>query len=252
VPVVSVITVVKDHLSGLKSTHMSLLEQEYTDWEMIIIDGHSKDGTLMMARSLELNDSRIRVQEQEPTGIYEAMNEGIRLANGEFSWFMNAGDKFASPKTMARAVTEIANADLGVVLGGYQIETENSHKIYQYPGKKLTQLRFAFNRRGGCHQAMIFRTKVLVNVGGFDTAYSLASDFDLVIKVIAKSGGERVSEVFATIEPGGRADQGIFLVHQEKHLIRGDLLGGMEVQIASLIWTFLARAKIIFRSLLKR
>lgn len=251
-PRVSVITVVKDHHSGLDNTHKSLLKQEFTDWEMIIVDGHSKDGTLAMARALELNDSRIRVQEQESTGIYGAMNEGINLANGKFSWFMNAGDKFDSSSSLGHAVAEIVDGSVGVVIGGYQIENRHREKIYQFPSKDLTQLGFAFNRRGGCHQAMIFQTKVLVEVGGFDTSYSLASDFDLVLKVIKKSSGRRVSEVLATIEPGGRADQGIFLVHQQKHLIRGSLLGGTPVRIASFLWTFLARSKIISRGLINK
>lgn len=251
-PVVSVITVVKDHLSGLKSTYASLLEQHFTDWEMIIIDGQSKDGTLMMARELELSDSRIRVQEQESVGIYGAMNEGIGLATGEFSWFMNAGDEFASPFSMNRAVAEIIRGNLGVVIGGYQIKSKKSEKTYSFSGKKLTQLSFAFNRRGGCHQAMIFRSKLLVEVGGYDTSYSLASDFDLILRILTSSTGRRVPEVFAKIEPGGRSHQGIHLVHKEKHSIRKNLLGGTKVQIASHLWTLLVRTKMTLRELFSK
>ena len=94
---------------------------------------------------------------------------------------------------------------------------------------------------------MIFHTQVLKSIGGFNTAYSLASDFDLVLKVIKKAGARRVSEIYAAIEPGGRADQGIFLVHKEKHLIRRNLLGGPAILAASLLWTGLARTKIISR-----
>jgi len=249
-PAVSVITVVKDHLSGLKDTYASLLEQDFTDWQMIIIVGQSKDGTLIMAKELALNDSRVKVEEQVSVGIYGAMNEGIILANSEFSWFMNAGDKFASASSLNSALAEIIGGRLGVVIGGYQIETNNIAKTYQFSGKKLTQLSFAFNRRGGCHQAMIFRTKELIELGGYDTSYTLASDFDLVLKVILKSGGKRISEVFAKIEPGGRSDQGILLVHKEKHAIRKNLLGGSKVLIASHVWTFLVRVKMTSRRFL--
>jgi len=248
-PAVSVITVVKDHLSGLKDTYASLLEQDFTDWQMIIIDGQSKDGTLIMARELALNDSRVKVEEQVSVGIYGAMNEGISLANSEFSWFMNAGDKFASPLAMNHGIAQIFDGSVGVVVGGYQLEIKNIVKTYQFSSRKLTPLNFAFNRRGGCHQAMIFRTKKLVEVGGYDTSYTLASDFDLVLKVIMNSGGKRVPEVFARIEPGGRSDQGIHLVHKEKHAIRNNLLGGSKVLIASFVWTFLVRIKMTSRRL---
>lgn len=251
-PAVSVITVVKDHLSGLKDTYASLLEQDFTDWQMIIIDGQSNDGTLIMAREFALNDSRVRVEEQVSVGIYGAMNEGISLANSEFSWFMNAGDKFATPSAMNHAIAQIFGGSLGVVVGGYQIEIENAIKTYQFSNRELTPLNFAFNRRGGCHQAMIFRTKKLVELGGYDTSYALASDFDLVLKVIMESGGKRIPEVLARIEPGGRSDQGIHIVHKEKHAIRNSLIGGSKVVIASFVWTFLVRVKMISRRILNR
>jgi glycosyltransferase involved in cell wall biosynthesis len=251
-PAVSVITVVKDHLSGLKDTYASLLEQDFTDWQMIIIVGQSKDGTLIMARELALKDSRVKVEEQVTIGIYGAMNEGIGLANSEFSWFMNAGDKFATPSSMNQGLAQIIGGSLGVVVGGYQLEIENIVKTYQFSSRKLTPLNFAFNRRGGCHQAMIFRTKKLVELGGYDTSYTLASDFDLVLKVIMNSGGKRVPDVLAKIEPGGRSDQGIHLVHKEKHAIRNNLLGGSNVLIGSFVWTFLVRVKMTLRRLLNK
>lgn len=251
-PTVSVITVVKDHLSGLKDTYASLLEQDFIDWQMIVIDGQSKDGTLNMARELALNDSRVKVEEQVSVGIYGAMNEGICLANSEFSWFMNAGDKFATPSAMNHGIAQIFGGNVGVVVGGYQIEFENNVKTYQFSGRKLTLFNFAFNRRGGCHQAMIFRTKTLVELGGYDTSYTLASDFDLVIKVIMASGGKRIPDVLARIEPGGRSDQGIHIVHAEKHAIRNNLIGGSKVLIASIVWTFLVRVKITSRRLLNK
>ena len=244
---VSVITIVKNHAAGLEATHQSLLEQSYIDWEMVIVTGASHDATLAVAKEMQRVDSRVLLIEQIGSGIYEAMNEGLASASGKFTWFMNAGDKFASESALAHAVSHISQNRVGIVVGGYRIESSSQNKTYSYPPRKITGFSFAFNRRGGCHQAMIFRTNILKELGGFNTSYSLAADFDLVLKVIKKSKASRVSEVYASIEPGGRADQGIFLVHNQKHQIRKNLLGGPVVFLASFLWTALARLKIILR-----
>jgi glycosyltransferase involved in cell wall biosynthesis len=248
---VSVISIVKDHEAGLRATHESLFEQSYEDWNMIIIVGASSDETLIVAKKLQKFDSRIVLIEQNGSGIYSAMNEGIAAASGEFSWFMNAGDKFASKSTLAHAINQISQTNVGVIIGGYQIESAGQKKTYSYAPRKITGLHFAFNRRGGCHQAMIFQTNILKALGGFNASYSLAADFDLVLKVIQKSEANRVSEIYASIEPGGRSDQGIFLVHNQKGQIRRQLLGGPVVSFASFLWTALARLKIILRRTLK-
>ena len=127
------------------------------------------------------------------------MNEGIAAASGEFAWFMNAGDKFASKSTLAHAINQISPTNVGVIIGGYQIEGGGKKKTYSYAPRKITGLNFAFNRRGGCHQAMIFQTNILKGLGGFNTSYSLAADFDLVLRVIQKSQANRVSEIYASI-----------------------------------------------------
>ncbi len=248
---VSVITIVKNHAIGLVATHQSLLEQSFSDWEMVIVIGVSGDATLAVAKDLQRIESRILLIEQSDSGIYEAMNEGLALASGEFTWFMNAGDRFASTSTLANAVNRISQNNEGAIVGGYRIEGSSQNQTYSYAPRNITSSSFAFNRRGGCHQAIIFRTKILKRLGGFNTSYSLASDFDLVLRVIQVSKASRVSEIYASVEPGGRADQGIFLVHSQKHQIRRDLLGGPVIYVASFLWTVLARVKIVLRQSIK-
>ena len=244
---VSVITVVKDHLVGLKNTHESLLNQTFLDWEMIIVVGDSSDGTLSFAKMLQFEDPRVHLIEQSASGIYEAMNEGLCAAIGIYTWFLNAGDKFASRTILTRAVDEVIKSEVGLIIGGHQIEGSTKIYVNRHLEGDVTAMSFAFNRRGGCHQAMIFKTAILKEIGGFDVSYSLASDFDLVIKVIKKSRAKRISEICASIEPGGIADRQIFQVHQQKHQIRRNLLGGIFIFTASFIWTIFARIKIILR-----
>lgn len=248
-PKVSVITVVKNDALGLSRTHKSLIIQTLNDWEMIIVMAPSLDSTFKVANEFHARDSRVKVFEETNAGIYHAMNEGIAHAVGDFIWFMNAGDIFANKAVLAHAVDKISAVGVGVLIGGYKVLKGEGSKTYIYPEGKIAATTFAFNRRGGCHQAMLFDANVIKNVGGFNTTYLLASDFHLVLKIIKDSGAQRVSELYAKIEPGGRSDQEIFVVHKEKHKIRQDLLGGLSIFIASLLWTHLAKAKIITRKL---
>lgn len=244
---VSVITIAKDHFSGLRETFASLTAQDYDDWEMLIVVGASKDSTLQIANEFATKDSRVKVIEQSGLGIYEGMNEGIRRATGEFSWFMNAGDEFANAHVLDAAVEEMKRTKVGLVIGGYGIQGRGQEESYSFPRKEMSDFDFAFSRRGGCHQAMIIRTELIERVGGFDTHYSLASDFDLVLKAIKLGGAVRVPEIYASIEPGGLADQGIFSVHRQKHQIRRRFFGGSAITFLSLAWTMAARSKIILR-----
>lgn len=244
---ISVITVVKDHAIGLQLTFESLLNQTFTNWEMIIVVADSSDGTLPLARQLQDKEPRVRLIEQNGKGIYQAMNEGIGFSEGIYTWFMNAGDKFASPEVVSNALNQFTNPELGLILGSHKIAGSHRSFINGHREGSIAALSFAFNRRGGCHQAMIFRTETLKNLGGYDVSYALASDFDLVLRVIQESQARKVSEIYTSIEPGGIADRQIFQVHREKHQIRQRLLGGWFVFSASLVWTFLARVKILLR-----
>jgi len=245
---VSIITIVKDHVDGLMSTHASILKQTHLEWEMLIIVGTSSDSTLLTARTMESHDPRIKVLEQKGDGIYGAMNEGLEIANAEFVWFMNAGDKFAAIDILEKGVIELSHRNVGLVVGGYKIDGGSPRQLYVFPNKKLKNFSFAFNRRGGCHQAMIFRTLPLKKMGGYDPSYSLAADFKLILKVIRDEGGHRVSDVYAEIEPGGRADQGILLVHTQKHKIRKEILTGPLSLFLSFAWTLLASSKVKLRT----
>lgn len=251
-PSVSIVTVVKDHAVGLSNTYESAASQNFRDWEMLVVVGISSDSTLATALDLESRDSRVHVVEQNGLGIYTAMNEGIEKAHTDLIWFMNAGDKFAGRTVLAIGVQAMLNSTAGLVIGGYEIESDADHQFFSFASKTISTLNFAFTRRGGCHQAMIFRTNILRELGGFTSNFRLANDFELVLKVIDRDGAIRVPDIFARVEPGGVSDKGILLVHKEKNQIRKVFFNNFGVDLLSLLWTFLASSKILIRQSLIR
>ena len=97
-PKISIITVNKDNAVGLKKTIDSIVNQIYTDYEWIVIDAASKDGSVELIKQYQ---EHISYWVSEPDGgIYAGMNKGIAHANGEYLIFLNSGDTFADAKVL--------------------------------------------------------------------------------------------------------------------------------------------------------
>jgi putative colanic acid biosynthesis glycosyltransferase len=246
---VSIVSIVKNHADGLQKTVSSILSQDYQNWQLLIIVGASSDTTLSTAKAFSLIDSRIRVYEEHGIGIYPAMNQGLGLAAAPFICFMNAGDQFANSTVLNELHREMLHSNVGVLIGGHLVEGKTG--AYLHDRRKITEWSFAFNRKSGCHQAMLFRTNVLLEVGGFNLEYSLASDFCAVLAVLKNSQGLWIPKIVAQIEPGGAADKGIQLVLREKHQIRKIHFENCFIDVLSYSWSLAARAKIAFNRIIQ-
>ncbi|MEM9528699.1 MAG: glycosyltransferase, partial [Bacteroidota bacterium] len=101
-PLISIITVVFNGLDVLPKTITSVIGQSYSRIEYILIDGASTDGTTAYLSS---HQDWFSYWVSEPdSGLYDAMNKGLDQANGDFCLFLNAGDAFYSPDSLARMV----------------------------------------------------------------------------------------------------------------------------------------------------
>ncbi len=244
---VTIVTIAMNHATGLTRTLESISQLAYSDCELILVIGESVDNTLEVAKNFVL-DSQIstRIVIQQDPGIYQAMNLGIDIAAGEFIIFMNAGDQFASSFCLNNLAGELLHSKLGLVIGGYKLET-NLTRSYIYRSKKISPIIFAFNRHGGCHQSILYRTETMRGLNGYDLNYSLVSDFDITLKIIIAFGGLRSKELVAIIEPGGIADRKILTVHREKHLVRKSNFNSRTITLISMVWTVLASLKVMLK-----
>ena len=200
-PKVSVITITYNAERFLKNTIESVVGQSNNDFEYIIVDGASKDGTSGIIRQYdnvlynsfedamnrELSLSKICWISEPDRGLYDAMNKGLHLAKGDFVWFINAGDKIYDRNTMQTVIDTInLNPSCDVVYGQSIIidELENirgeRHKIAP---KNLTQ-RSLLNGLVVCHQSILVRKTIAPD---YDTQYRISADYDWVCKVLAKS-----------------------------------------------------------------
>ena len=151
---ISVITVVRNDLKGLQKTVGSVVSQNDKNFEYIIIDGDSTDGCKEFVASLQCPMPTKKVSEPD-TGIYNAMNKGIKMATGDYCIFMNAGDNFYDNNVTGKANRQLQDADFYI---GHSIKA-GKHEHKRYAMKKMSLHHLLIS--SVYHQSTFTRTALL-------------------------------------------------------------------------------------------
>lgn len=170
----TIVTVCLNAGKDLLDTVQNTLEQSYEDFEIIVKDGLSKDGSIEQLPE----DSRIRLIQKKDSGIYDAMNQGIEAASGEYILFMNSGDRFHEKTTLEKISTYIDESHAELYYGCNYDRRLNC--TYLYPDK-LT--RMACYRTMICHQATVYATHLLKQ-RPYDTSYRICSDREMLMYLV--------------------------------------------------------------------
>lgn len=212
-PLITVITVVYNALPHLEKTILSVINQTYENIEFIIVDGGSTDGTLEIIHNYE---TAINHWISEPDkGVYDGMNKGARMANGEFICFLNAGDFFSSADTMQNIVEELSS-DVTILFGNYLVS--DGAKSIELKAKGLSKLKlFFWSTRAVCHQAMLVRTK---DFFPFDTRYRLKAELDWYFVMLSRGARcKYFPEPICVYSLGGLSDQHFSLEMKETVIV---------------------------------
>lgn len=169
----SVVTVTYNAADLLQKTLESVLGQTSTNFEYVIVDGGSGDGTVEL---IEQHASRLgHWSSEKDTGIYNAMNKAIRQCKGEWVIFMNAGDIFSDADVLAR-VTEYCNDNVDLVYGDrHRVDSAGSRRY-----EKAGELKDAYLREVVFHQSLFTRTSLLKE-RNYDESYKLAADYEFML-----------------------------------------------------------------------
>ncbi|MDI6034171.1 glycosyltransferase family 2 protein [Flavobacterium sp. LB2P84] len=173
-PKLSIITINYNNLEGLKRTLESVVNQTLQEFEYIVIDGGSTDGSLAY---IESQNANIDYWISEPdTGIYNAMNKGIVKANGEYLLFLNSGDHFYNNEVLEESSLYFNSHDL-ICFDVHMIKNGNSRTV-KHPDK----LRFSdFYLNGLNHQSVLIRKELFETVGLYDENLKIVSDWKFFI-----------------------------------------------------------------------
>jgi putative colanic acid biosynthesis glycosyltransferase len=171
---ISIITVVRNDLSGLKKTEVSILNQTYSKYEWVVIDGNSNDGTKEYVNNL--NHDFIYSQSEKDKGIYDAMNKGIKYSTGDYLIFLNAGDEFYDNETLELVNYQLNISDADVLFGGADIYFNKDHFIYRPPLNINECISFSLP---GHHQATYY-SKHILNKIQYPSDYKHSGDYALI------------------------------------------------------------------------
>ena len=179
---ISIITINLNNRAGLEKTIKSVVSQTFTDYEFIVIDGASTDGS---ADLIEQYKDRITYSVSEPdNGIYEAMNKGIKAANGEYYHFLNSGDTMASDTTLEDVFRE--NVQENFVCGNFYYDRKDKNTKFDiYKNRDWSFSIYDIFSEGLCHQAFFIRKEMFERYGYYDENLRIASDFKLFFVAIA-------------------------------------------------------------------
>jgi putative colanic acid biosynthesis glycosyltransferase len=193
----SVITITFNDLDGLKRTCNTIQSQTFTDFEHIIIDGASNDGTCDFLAEWQKQNGKNKFISEPDTGIYNAMNKGIKLSTGEWMIFINAGDEFAFNDTLQLALSnkEFTNPEYKVIYGHKFNKERELERSKNSPTILNTGELFS------CHQSMFFSDKSL-----YDESYKIFGDYELLARLYKRFGKKAFKQIdlpIAVFEGGG-------------------------------------------------
>ena len=158
------------------STLKSIVNQSYKNSEVLIVDGLSQDNTLVKLTKFIVNYPTIKLYSEKDDGVYDAMNRGIKLATGDYLYFMGGDDVFYNNNTLTQ-VFETTNSNQDVIYGN--VLFKNSKKVYS--GESSVQ-RLVYDQVSICHQAIFYSKRVFKIVGNYNLKYFIHADYDFNIR----------------------------------------------------------------------
>lgn len=176
----SIITVNLNNIEGLQRTINSVITQSFKEYEWIIIDGGSTDGSRELIE--QYADCFAYWVSEPDKGIYNAMNKGVRMAKGEYIQFLNSGDWYWNDTVLEKAfsfhpTSEIAYADFNFV------EDNIVKKTRRYPD--ILSLK-EYLEHGICHNSSFFKKQILID-NPYNEDFFIASDIEIYIKAILEN-----------------------------------------------------------------
>lgn len=233
-PHISVILPAYNAKQYLEAAVDSILNQSLTDFELILIDDGSSDGTEQLVRQLAAKDQRIRLVQRPNKGLIATLNEGLALARSPLIARMDADD-IAFPERLAVQYAYMnAHPDV-LAVGSYVMFMDGQDTMYRkktFPGGK--DILEAF--RWGCplvHPAVMMRTDAVRQVGGYSSAFpSAAQDYVLWVRLLPLGKVDTIPQVLLAYRVH---ENNISHVHARQQ--RDTILRAQAIWLSKQAWT---------------
>ena len=205
-PLVSIITVVLNNKKFLQKTINSVLNQSYKNYELIVIDGKSTDGTVNI---LKKNNSKIDFWiSEKDKGIYDAMNKGMRISRGSIIVILNSDDIFYKNALETTVKYFIQNKSIDFLFGSVK-----KYKLLY--GYKPWKIKWSFGFYSTHSIGFFIKKNSQKKVGFYNTKYKYSSDYDFFYRMIVKykliGMATKKNEIFGKFRRGGISSKITFM-----------------------------------------
>lgn len=191
---ISIITVCLDAKDTIEETFVSIISQTYKNFEYIIIDGASSDGTLEIIDKYKENISYLLSEPDK--GVYEAMNKGLKKATGDFIFFLNANDTFYNEKVLEIVVRILSeNPDKKLLFGDVSRIYRDKKNLEKETYEKVKDV-FYFINSNICHQCIFYHKSLFKQFGQYSNEYQIFADWDFNTKCLVQN---RVPSLYVPI-----------------------------------------------------
>lgn len=184
--ILSIITINYNNAAGLEKTMRSVLSQTYTDFEYVVIDGGSDDGSLNVIKSFEGGfGNRLHWVSEPDKGIYNAMNKGIGKSGGDYLEFLNSGDCLVDENVIGKMVDELSSSRYPSIIYGNMLKSMSDGRILRdrcFAGEDIT-LQGMYH---GClnHSPAYIKKSLFDKYGLYDESLRICSDWKWYVSSI--------------------------------------------------------------------
>lgn len=181
----SIITINRNNAAGLEKTMQSVASQTYKEFEYVVVDGASTDGSVEVVKRLESEFAHIKWVSEPDSGIYNAMNKGIRMASGDYVQILNSGDCLVTDDVTERMLEALEKSDNPSMLYGNMIKCfPDGHKVVDkcFAGQEITMLGMYSGTLN--HDPVYIRRSLFEKYGFYDEDLKISSDWKWFLQAI--------------------------------------------------------------------
>lgn len=226
---ISIITTTWNSGATLRDTIESVLAQNYSDFEHVIVDGGSKDNTLDIIKGYEARyQGRLKWISENDNGLYDAMNKGIAMATGDVVGILNSDDFYADNHVLEKIAAGIKNVE--IVYGDLVfVDAGDTSKIIRtWIGSQYKPQAF-FKGWHPAHPTFYARRNLFKELGGFDITFDVSADFELMFRFLEKAHSSNlyIPHTFVRMRVGGESTGSIKkIIEGNKNVLRAFMKNG--------------------------
>lgn len=187
----TIVTINRNNAAGLEKTMQSVALQIFKEFEYIVIDGASTDGSVEVIKKLEHEFVHLKWVSEPDSGIYNAMNKGIRMATGDYIQILNSGDSLTAADVTERMLKVLEEKGNPSILYGNMVKCFPDGRRYvdnAYAGQEVTFLLFYLGTLN--HDPTYIRRDLFEKYGYYDESLKIVSDWKWFMEAII-FGGEK-------------------------------------------------------------